>query len=300
MELSDNSSLLNIFTDYICLERGFAPNTCVAYRSNITKYITYLDNLGLNLKNVVHTTIRSYLIHLKSNNLSSRTISRHLSSIRAFHRFLLAESHLLTDPSEKTLLPKFTMHLPKVASLDEIRTVLNFMSKNNTSIVLIRMRAMLELMYATGMRVSELVHLKFSQLNRTAQVLKILGKGNKERMIPVHEVAMQAINDYLLKRAKEMKKNLSDYIFINKYGTCISRHEFWRQLNNLSEKSGLKIKLYPHLIRHSFASHLLSRGADLRSIQELLGHSSISTTQIYTHIDKKDIKAIYTQFHPQP
>jgi integrase/recombinase XerD len=227
------------------------------------------------------------------------SISRNLVAIKVFHRFLVREGYCKVDPTSLLESPKLGRRIPDVLSTEEVKAIIE--ASNPRDWQGIRDRAILELMYASGMRVSELVNLKVSDLNLDIGFVRCLGKGQKERIVPIGKGAVSAIRRYSEKtRAKLAKKNDNSFLFLSRIGTRISRQSIWKIIKKYAAIAKIKKKIKPHTLRHSFATHLLERGADLRSVQEMLGHSDISTTQIYTHINKDRLKSIHQQFHPRP
>lgn len=243
--------------------------------------------------------IMQFLSCLKDEGKSARTIARHIASIRSFHHFLILDKIVDHDPTVHIETPHPELKLPKVLNTDEVDTLLN--TPDLTTTLGLRDKAMLELMYATGMRVSELVNLNINDVHLSLGFVRCLGKGNKERIIPIGKMATEALKGYLEKARPKLinQKNKTDSLFMNHHGQRLSRQGFWKILKQMAVKAGIEKELTPHTLRHSFATHLLENGADLRSVQELLGHSDISTTQIYTHVTKTRLKDVYNQFHPR-
>jgi integrase/recombinase XerD len=240
-----------------------------------------------------------FLGHLKEQGKSSRTLARHIASIRAFHQFLLREKATNQDPSVHIETPHLERSLPKVLNLEEVEILLD--SPNMHDHYGIRDKAMLELLYATGIRVSELIGLKMGDVHMTMGFVRCIGKGNKERIIPIGKTALSALGHYLEngRPAFISKKIHDDALFLNHHGRQLTRQGFWKILKKLTREAGIEKELTPHTLRHSFATHLLENGADIRAVQEMLGHADISTTQIYTHVTKARLKDVYSQFHPR-
>jgi len=290
--------LLNRFIIYIAAERGLATNSVAAYRRDLEGYLQYLAEAGRDLAGADYQALLDYLGRLQGQGLGMRSISRHLTSIKVFHRFLRQENLLPSDPTLNMETPRFLKPLPQCLTLEQVEALLN-QPFPETGLGL-RDKAMLEVMYATGLRVSELVGLVENNLNLDIGYLLCRGKGSKERMVPLGKVAGKWLSDYIkTARPKLIAKTDSPYLFVNRLGQGLTRQGFWEILNGYAAKVGIT-RITPHLLRHSFASHLLERGADLRSIQMLLGHADISTTCIYTHIRKERLKQIYAQYHPRP
>lgn len=290
---------LNDFFHYLQIERGLSDNTLQSYRRDLNQYQLFLrEKLNINKwEQVDRPQLMKFLFHLNDQGRSQATMARMLSSIRLFHQFMVREYHLSHDASLHIETPKKARTLPKVLSMTEVERLLTFPTQDSLSI---RNKAMLEMLYATGLRVSELIQLKVTDLHLTMGFVRCIGKGNKERIIPLGDVAKEAIEDYLTRaRGSLTKKNKGDALFVNHHGNSMSRQGFWKIIKRLAKEAGIKKEITPHTLRHSFATHLLENGADLRSVQEMLGHADISTTQIYTHVSKARLKDIYTTYHPR-
>ncbi|MFH1362894.1 MAG: site-specific tyrosine recombinase XerD, partial [Candidatus Omnitrophota bacterium] len=289
---------LEAFTDYLRVEKGLSVNSLSAYGQDLRKYRQALKKLGIeDPKKITRKTITDFLFSLRKG-MSVRSISRFLSTIKSFHKFLLREKIASEDPSDLIELPKVDKKIPDFLSIDEVGKILKSpnLKKNQGQ----RDRAIIELMYATGLRVSELVGLKQSDLNLDVGFIKCKGKGSKERIVPLGKIAQHFLEKYILvARPKLSGKRSSSYIFLAQGGRSLSRQSVWKMIKYQVRQSGIKKRVSPHTLRHSFATHLLERGADLRSVQEMLGHASISTTQIYTHVNQTRLKKIHHQFHPR-
>lgn len=285
---------LEDFIGYILIEKGLSKNTALSYKSDLRIFLQYLQNKNILTENLTHEEITNFLWYLKTDKkLKARSIYRMIESVRQYYKFLISEDIIKTDPTVYLTVPKIPVNLPDVLNKQEVDKLLN--SVNDSDDLSVRNRAMLELLYATGLRVSELINLKFSDININEKFIRIMGKGKKERLIPFGETAKQYIKRYL----KIRKDKNTETVFLTRLGKGISRVEFWRQLKNAAIKAGLVQKVKPHTLRHSFATHLLAAGADIRFVQEMLGHSSISTTQIYTHVSKEYLKEQHTKYHPR-
>ena len=284
---------LDEFINYILIEKGLAKNTALAYRTDLNIYLKYLEEKSIDYKTISHLEITDFLWYMKISKSGPRTICRMIESIRQFYKFLISENYIQTDPTTYLSAPKIPTILPDMLSIEEVDRLLN--SVSDTDKISIRNRAMLELLYATGLRVSELISLKFSDIDINECYIKILGKGNKERIVPFEEKAQLYLKRYL----KIRKRVNSEYVFLTKLNKPISRIEFWRQLKNIALKAGITKNITPHTLRHSFATHLLTGGADIRFVQEMLGHSSISTTQIYTHVSQDRLQEQHKKHHPR-
>ncbi|HLR73567.1 MAG TPA: site-specific tyrosine recombinase XerD [Pseudogracilibacillus sp.] len=291
---------LEDFFHYLQIERGLADNTLISYRRDLEKYMQFMQKeKGFsNWNEVERYDIVAYLQQLKIARKSTATISRTISSIRTFHQFLIREQIIQHDASIHIETPKSDRLLPEIITFDEVERLLEI--KERTPLAL-RNKAMLELLYATGLRVTELVSLQVSDLHLMMGFVRCIGKGNKERIIPVGDIAKDALEDYLQHAREELiKKNKNESsLFVNHHGRPLSRQGFWKIIKAVARDAGLTKEITPHMLRHSFATHLLENGADLRAVQEMLGHSDISTTQIYTHITKTRLKDMYDQFHPR-
>ncbi|MFA6356209.1 MAG: site-specific tyrosine recombinase XerD [Candidatus Omnitrophota bacterium] len=288
------------FMDYLSVERGLSKNTLESYGRDLAKYTGYLKKAGIaDLNKVKRPQIQDFLMSLKDNKLNASSIARNLVAIKVFHRYLTSQRLLKEDVTSVIETPKLWKTLPDVLDEKEVEAIL--VSPNSRLKQGIRDKAMLELMYATGMRVSELVNLKLNDLHMEMGFVKCLGKGQKERIIPVGSKAKEAIQKYLEKaRPKFLKNAGSDALFLTRLGKPMSRQTFWMVIKHYVRDARIKKRVTPHTLRHSFATHLLQNGADLRIVQELLGHVNISTTQIYTHINKERLKQIHQKFHPRP
>lgn len=293
---------LSDFLHYLTVERNLAHNTIISYKRDLKKYAHYLrqvEQLGA-WGEVERLHILHFLKFLSEQGQSARTIARHLASIRSFHQFLLREKIVSQDPTVHIETPQFERTLPKVLSVEEVEALLSA-PQTNTPFGL-RDKAMLELLYATGMRVSELVQLNLADVHLTMGFVRCYGKGRKERIVPIGRMAIEALVRYLEHGRPQLvnpRKRATEALFLNHYGQRLTRQGFWKILKRLAKEAGIEKELTPHTLRHSFATHLLENGADLRAVQELLGHADISTTQMYTHVTKTRLKDVYKQYHPR-
>ncbi|WP_404452909.1 site-specific tyrosine recombinase XerD [Virgibacillus necropolis] len=287
------------FFHYLQVERGLSDNTINSYRRDLKRYVNYLES-ELHKKDwntISRTDLVGFLHVLKDEHKSSATIARSLSTFRLFHQYLLREQLVDHDPSIHIETPKKEMKLPSVLSSNDVEKLLTI---NGRTPLEIRNKAMLELLYATGLRVSELITLKINDLHLTMGFVRCLGKGSKERIVPLGGVAKSAIEDYVEHaRSIILKKKKEDVLFVNQHGRPLSRQGFWKILKAVAKEKQIEKNITPHTLRHSFATHLLENGADLRAVQEMLGHADISTTQIYTHVSKSRLKDVYKAFHPR-
>jgi integrase/recombinase XerD len=289
---------VQLFLDYARVEKGLAANSIQSYRRDLTEFSGFLGRLGKTPASLGRDDIRAFLKVLYERDLGARSVARHLVSLRNLFRFLVQEGRLTVDPTAEIEAPRLDQSLPRYLTADEVDRLL---AQPDLSTPLGRRdKAMLELLYATGMRVSELVHVRASDFEMELGIVRCLGKGNKERLIPVGKSALRAVEAYLAGgRAVLAGKRESPWLFLNRRGGRLSRVGFWKILGAYGRRAGLATALTPHLVRHSFATHLLERGADLRSIQLMLGHSDISTTQIYTHVLTERLKQVYQSHHPR-
>ena len=286
------------FLEFARVEKGLAANSIKSYRRDIEIFSVFLERLGKPLASVDRQDIRAFLRYLYERGLGARSVARHLVSIRSLYRFLVHDGCVAGDPTAEIEAPKVEQLLPRYLTSEEVDRVL---AQPDTSTPLgLRDKAMLELLYATGMRVSELVHVAEADLDRQLGIIRCAGKGNKERLIPVGKSALSAVEAYLRSgRAHLAGRRNSPWLFLNRRGGLLSRVGFWKILAAYGRGAEIITGITPHLLRHSFATHLLERGADLRSIQQMLGHSDISTTQIYTHVITERLKQVYLSHHPR-
>lgn len=292
--------LLDEFLNYLSVERGLSKNTIASYRTDLVSFLNYLESGGFdNIEKIKRDDITRYLLHLKDKGLSGNSVSRALVAIKMFYKFLAEERFIKDDVAGILESPKLIRPLPNVLNVAEVEKLLQ--APDIRSWMGIRDRAALELLYATGMRVSEIVDLTTSTLNLDVGFIKCRGKGDKERIVPIGAHAKSSIERYMQKvRPSLLKKREDSHLFITRLGKKVSRQSFWKMIKKYAHIARIKKEITPHTLRHSFATHLLERGADLRVVQEMLGHSDIATTQIYTHIDKGRLKSIHRQFHPRP
>lgn len=294
-------SHLKDFMHYLITEKGMAKNTILSYERDLKSYIHYLKNVEMlnTLNDVQRIHIVQFLFFLKDQGKSAKTQARHVASVRAFHQFLLRDKAVDHDPSVQVEAPRTERSLPKILSLQEVETLLDAPDLNDY--YGIRDKAMLELLYATGIRVSELTRLDLDDIHLTMGFVRCFGKGNNERIIPMGKAAVEALRRYLDNGRPQLvgAKHPDNALFLNHHGTRLTRQGFWKILKKLAGEAGVEKELTPHTLRHSFAAHLLENGADLKTVQEMLGHADISTTEIYTHVTKPKLKDVYTKFHPR-
>lgn len=292
---------LKDFIHFLLVEKGLAKNTMISYERDLKGYLEFLQKTeGISdLNEVQRIHIVHFLGKLKEEGKSSKTLARHIASIRAFHQFLIREKVTEGDPSVHIDTPRHERSLPKVLNLKEVERLLD--APKGKDHYDLRDKAMLELLYATGVRVSELIGLNMGDAHLTMGFVRCIGKGNKERIIPLGRTATAVIQKYLDEGRPQFvsKKHKDEALFLNHHGKRLTRQGFWKILKRLTAEAGIEKELTPHTLRHSFATHLLENGADLRAVQEMLGHVDISTTQIYTHVTKTRLKDVYSQFHPR-
>ncbi|MEK6727229.1 MAG: site-specific tyrosine recombinase XerD [Candidatus Omnitrophota bacterium] len=294
------TELIETFLNYLSVERGLSNNTLIAYREDLNFYIGFLLKSHIDaLSKIDKNHITNFMFAQKDKGISANSIARRLAAIRMFHRFLVREGITKSDPSNLIDSPRLWKKIPDTLSVNEMEALIAQPGLRDHQGI--RDRAILETLYATGMRVSEAVNLKKDNVNLDIGFLRCTGKGNKERVIPLGKKAIASIKRYLeSSRLKLLKGKGSEFLFLNRFGNKISRVSLWKIVKKYALAAKIKKPIKPHILRHSFATHLLERGADLRSVQEMLGHSNISTTQIYTHINKDRLKAIHRMFHPRP
>ena len=298
-EALDSSYLLDRFLDYIRVERGLSQNTIMAYARDLSLFIEHLENKGLKPKDVTPQIVSDYIMHL-AGTLSKATVARRISSVKMFFRFLASEGIIPSSPARLLSTPRLGRRLPGVLSIGEVERLLS--APDPSTPKGLRDLALLEVLYGAGLRVSELIGLKISDVNLEAGFLRTVGKGGKERVVPLGRKALEALWEYLRhSRPILVKKGKpTPFLFLNTRGRPLTRQGFWKILKGYAAKAGISKKLSPHSLRHSFASHLLEGGADLRSVQILLGHADIATTQIYTHVTRERLREIHHKFHPRP
>lgn len=292
------NDLLREFLVYLRVVKNYSLNTVLSYSYDLKDFANFLKEENLDLENLRIEDFRKYLEDLKKRGYNSFSIARKLSSLKSFFRFLEEEKKGKYSFIYLLETPKLPFRLPKVLSLEEVEALLS--APDTSTPTGYRDKTMLEVLYATGMRVSELINLRIANLKLELGLVKIVGKGNKERLIPLGDYALEYLQIYLQEVRPQIVTRLSkDYVFLGRLGGPITRQRFWQIIKDYAKKIGLEDKISPHVIRHSFATHLLQGGADLRALQMLLGHSSLVTTQIYTHLDLKRLREVYDQYHPR-
>ena len=293
--IKDNKKdhLLRSFLDSLYIEKGLSKNTVSSYKNDISSFSSWCDKEHLDRLKITDLNLNNYISTLFSIGLKSSSINRKISSIKHFYLFLLKKKVIKNSPADEITTPKQEKYLPTSMSEDEVESLLG--SPKSSIKIERRDKAMIEILYATGMRISELVNLRLTDIDFNRSVLKVFGKGSKERLVPYGEKAAEALRIYL----EDRKKLDSKDVFLSNRGTRITRGAFWQRIKIYIKRENLKSSISPHTLRHAFATHLLNRGADLRSVQILLGHSDLSTTQIYTHIAKKRLGEILKKHHPR-
>ena len=287
-----------MFLDYLAIEKGLAKNSLSAYQSDLKHFGHWLAGQEKQLESVQRIQIIRYFQALRTAGISARSVARALAAIRGLFRFLVAEKHLKHDPTENIENPKLWTTLPKSMPPEDVEALLRAPDRNTSDGL--RDAAMLELLYATGLRVSELIHVKIEDLVMDAGFLRTIGKGSKERIVPFGDSARDTIVTYLERGRRDFEKRQVDpHLFLSNRGRPMSRQAFWMKIVRYARQAGITGHISPHVLRHSFATHLLENGADLRSVQMMLGHTDISTTQIYTHVSRARLQKMYEQFHPR-
>jgi integrase/recombinase XerD len=291
-------SLIGQFLTFIQVERGLAENTIKSYQNDLEKFHCFLTAAKKKLHEVKADDIINFMALLQQDKLTPRSVARYLSSLRMFFRFLLQEGNIESDPTVNIDSPKIWHLLPEFLTVEEVELLLR--KPRLDTIGGLRDSTVLELLYASGFRVSELVNLKIEQIDFEQDLLLCKGKGSKERIVPLGSKAKERVKEYMAtSRPKLLKGKTSPYIFLNRRGERLSRQWVWKIIKRYGKEAGLKKNLKPHILRHCFATHLLANGADLRSVQMLLGHSDISTTEIYTHVSQDRMRRLYEKYHPR-
>jgi len=290
-------SVLQVFLDFLSVEKGLSVNTVLSYSRDVQKLFRFFRKEKIHWLKAGEEDLIRFIHHQSRAGLSPRSMARVISSLKSFYRFLVLDGILKKNPAVDLSSPKTWLALPKFLTVKEVESLLSQPDEENVRGV--RDKAMLELLYATGLRASELVSLKIKDLNLGDGFLLCLGKGGKERLVPIGESAVRAVRKYLDEAWPKLLKQSSEFLFVTQRGRAFTRQGFWKLLKGYVRKAGLDLKISPHILRHSFATHLLERGADLRSVQLMLGHSQITTTQIYTHVSRKRLRRVYDKFHPR-
>ncbi|MGI6663535.1 MAG: site-specific tyrosine recombinase XerD [Bacillota bacterium] len=292
-------SLIQEFIDYLGHEKGLATNTLESYSRDLKQYYGFLSgDSTASLENASQSTIVAYLMYLRKQGKATATIARRLAALKAFYQFLVKENYVSSDPTNDLSSPKLERKLPKVLTVSEVERLLNQPDLSTPAGK--RDKAMLELLYATGIRVSELVNLNILDVDLKEGFVRCMGKGSKERVVPVGDIAVSALRTYLEgARPKLVADAKEKALFVNHHGKRLTRQGFWKIVKKYATQAQIRKEITPHTLRHSFATHLLENGADIRAVQEMLGHADISTTQIYTHVTKDRLKDVYAKSHPR-
>lgn len=282
------------FLRYLLIDKNYSNNTIESYKEDLLKFSEFFNNKDISSIDI--DDLKRYVKYLNNQELNELSISRNISCIKSFYKYLNIEKIIDNNPSDSLFLPKVRKKLPNTLSEEEVDRLLDI---KLTDMFSYRNKAMLEVLYATGLRVSELVNLKMENIDFESDIIRTYGKGNKERVIPIGEYAKIYLEKYLNEyRYQMLKHGNNEYVFLNNHGKNMTRQGFFKIIKQIANDAGIKKEISPHILRHSFASHLLKHGADLRTIQELLGHSNVSTTQIYTHISNEELKENYKNYHP--
>lgn len=293
-------AFLKLYLSHLTFEQNLSPNSTEAYKQDIIRFIDYLKKNGVDSpKDAKPVHIHRMLQVLTEIGLSENSLARNLSAIRGFYKFLIGENIIDVDPTVHIDRPKIPRYLPTVLTYDEVKSI--FETQDTSSFLGVRNRAMFETIYASGLRVTELLTLKSNQIYFDQAILRIFGKGRKERLVPVSDSALNWIKQYINNARPLLSRGRmgDNTLFLNKNGKPMSRMGFWKILERAARDAGIRKSVHPHTMRHSFATHLIENGADLRAVQEMLGHADISTTQIYTHLDRSHIEKQYRMYHPR-
>lgn len=290
-------AVLQVFLDFLSVEKGLSSNTIQSYARDLEKLFRFLRKERISWMKADEEGLVRFIHHQSRAGLSPRSMARLISSIKSFYNFLVLDGMIRKNPAVNLSSPKTWLALPKFLTVKEVESLLGQPDEENIRGV--RDKAMLELLYATGLRVSELIALRVKNVNLEDGFLLCVGKGGKERIVPIGDSAALAVRRYLEKGRDKFLKGSSEYLFLSQRGNAFTRQGFWKLLKRYAKKAGLVQKISPHVLRHSFATHLLERGADLRSVQLMLGHSQITTTQVYTHVSRKRLRRVYDKYHPR-
>jgi len=294
---SPPEDILQVFLEFISVEKGLSLNTVLSYSRDMKKLFQFFGKEKIHWLKAQEEDLIRFIHHQSRSGLSARSLARLISSLKSFYKFLVLDGMIKKNPAVNLSSPKTWRSLPKFLTVSEVELLLR--QPDEKDILGIRDKAMLELLYATGLRVSELVTLKIKDLNLEDGFLLCLGKGGKERIVPIGDSAAEAIRRYLDNARPLLLKQPNDYLFLTRRGSVFTRQGLWKLLKSYAMKADLGVKISPHILRHTFATHLLERGADLRSVQLMLGHSQITTTQVYTHVSRQQLRRVYDKFHPR-
>ncbi len=294
----ESKLLVESFLDNSWLEKNLSENTLASYKNDLSKFYKFIEKNKKNVISADHFLIISYLSVLIDQGLSSKTISRNISALKSFYSYLLSFGHIKANPTKNIEPPKSGLFLPTTLTVEETEKLLDSPKKDNY--IELRDKAMLFTLYASGMRISELINLTLNHIDLNRGSVQVLGKGNKERLIPITEQAIKIIKIYLLESRERLAKNKDHlYVFLSTHGKIMTRQSFWHRIKIYMRRERIEKEIHPHTLRHAFATHMLNNGADLRSVQLLLGHSDLATTQIYTHVAQSEIKELHKKHHPR-
>ncbi len=298
MASNSPAKLIQSFQEYLSVEKGLSENSIFSYRYDLNKFTSYLDKQQIDILEVQAKDIMKFLVEEKNRKISSKTLAREVVAIRQFYKFLRDEKQVDYNPTDKIGTPEVLRAIPDHLTIAEVDELFATIKEDN--IYELRDKCIFELLYSSGLRISEACNLRLSDLDLTAMTITVEGKGGRERLVPFGEKSLHILNEYLSKSRPEILKTRNcEYLFVSKKGSYINRKSVWRLLNVYLKRTGIKKKVTPHTLRHSFATHLLENHADLRAVQELLGHIDISTTQIYTHMANKTLKEVHKKYHPR-
>lgn len=300
MNKTDPLQILDSFLSYLSVERGLASNTLESYARDLQRYLTFLEQCGRHdLDSVSQGDVLDFFTTTKEHGLGVRSRARLLAALRGFHTFAVEEQHVSHNPLTRLTTPRMLQTLPDTLNVKEVEKLLQIGDDGQP--LTRRDKAMLELLYATGLRVSELIGLELSDIHLNSGYLRTIGKGDKQRIVPIGEVAVEVLSQYIetVRPALSKGRQISDCVFLNRSGKGLTRQGFWKMIKRRALQAGIKKNVTPHTLRHSFATHLLENGADLRVVQMLLGHVDISTTQIYTHVTRDHVRRVHKTFHPR-
>ena len=295
---SESKLLIETFLDSLWLEKNLSQNTLESYKNDLSKFRNFLEKNNKSVLKADHFLILSFLSFLLDKGFSSKTVSRNISSLKSFFKYLISVEHIKINPMLNIDAPKSGLYLPTTLTVEETQQILD--APNELRAIEMRDKAMLYTLYATGMRISELISLNMHNVDLTRGSVQVIGKGGKERLIPLTNDAINMIKKYLTEAREKLSKGKDhNNIFVSTHGKQISRHSFWHRIKAYLKKVDVRKEVHPHTLRHAFATHMLNNGADLRSVQLLLGHSDLATTQIYTHVAKAEIKNLHKKHHPR-
>nr|WP_297163430.1 site-specific tyrosine recombinase XerD [uncultured Dysgonomonas sp.] len=297
-DINKSGSIVSRYKSYLLLEKALSPNSIAAYLDDLTKLLQYFETENLKLQQIHLEDLQQFVTQLYDLGINARSVARILSGVRSFFNFLILDGYIQNDPTELLETPKIGLKLPVVLSLQEIENIISIIDLSTKEGQ--RNRAIIEMLYSCGLRISELTNLKFSDLFLDDGFIRVEGKGSKQRLVPISHTAIKEIGNYLLDRKLiDVKKGSEDIVFLSKRGTAISRIMVFHFIKQYADQAGIKKNISPHTFRHSFATHLLEGGANIRAIQQMLGHEKITTTEIYTHLDREYLRQEIIEHHPR-